>query len=167
MDIVVDIRGMIDDSFNIIPKEVAVVALDKQVTMHWIVQPPYPYGKLGAMTRLLNNSRSMFWHGLEWDDGDITSLEMSDHLRKIVNDSRHIYTWELETAVFLQEITGEKNIICLKNKLFSHEFEKLVKTAPEKCLVHALKHTPDAFECALTYASAMKKWIKRNSLKKR
>ena len=80
MDYVIDTQGFRDARRRFLPKEVAVVALQKDVVGHWIVQAPCYVSRLPSNMKTTKSYCSVEAHGLQWFEGDVSPRRMRRHL---------------------------------------------------------------------------------------
>lgn len=161
MDIVIDIQGFRDADSKFIPKEVAVVAINRNITDHWILMPPYLFSELSETSRKENNWLTRYYHGIEWNDGESNPKYLAIHLREITRSCRRIYVRGSEKARYLQNLLS-RNIYNLES--ISPSFKCL--TAKERCTYHGLRERFNNFQCALTNAYKLKQWLnEQNSIK--
>lgn len=152
-------REMLDKDNRYIPKEIAVTALDGPFTAHWIIAPPHSYAKLPPSIRRENNADSLFYHKIEWHEGDVTCDQAYANLRRISQCSRNIFVQRVETFLILLEIIERKKIIRLYKEEVAEGLSHL-STTRDKCIWHSLPPRTTTTECALNEVISVKKWIK-------
>lgn len=160
MDIVVDIQGMRGRDSEFIPKEIAVVAVDRPYSAHWIIAPPCHFGELPHNSRKQNNFLSKFYHGLEWFEGDVGCKQVYANLREISRKSRRIYTRGHEKAVLLRDITS-RDIFNLEEEPDAPSFTFMPRSF-RKCFRHALMDNTTSLHCALRQAFQVKNWLREH-----
>lgn len=160
MDIVVDIQGMRGKDSEFIPKEIAVVAVDKPYSAHWITVPPCHFGELPGTSRKQNNYLTKYYHGLEWFEGDVGLKQVYANLREISRGSRHIYTRGHDKMVLLRDITS-RDIFDLADDEDAPSYAFMPK-CHRKCLRHAQLNDSLSDHCALRQAFQIKNWLRDN-----
>ncbi|KYN13605.1 hypothetical protein ALC57_14203 [Trachymyrmex cornetzi] len=162
MDIVIDIQGFRDVEDNFIPKEVAVLAINATITWHWIMRPPFPFGKLPERARRENNWLTRNYHGIEWFDGDVNPVYFTIHLRAITRHARYIYTRGQEKSRYLSNLHS-RNVYNLEG--ISPAFKNLPDFGGcgQRSTHHGFR-TNVGSHCALRNAYKLKRWLAiRNS----
>lgn len=161
MDYIIDIQGFRDDSGHLIPKEVAVVTLDRNCIAHWLIAPPYPFTELTSTSQRQNNWLSCKHHGIEWFEGEVPINFLHANLREIARTARLIYTRGHEEAALLQKITSRRitNLEDLNRASF-----KSLPVIDEFCFHHGVKKGITIYMCALNNVLRIKKWIEKERL---
>lgn len=153
---------MRDKDYRFIPKEIAVLSVEKELMAHWIVAPPYPYAELPLPSRSQNNFLTRFYHGLEWFEGDVTCKQVYANLRDISRVSGRIFTRGRDKALLLRDVTS-RDIINLEEDEDVPPMDKMPETA-WRCIRHDLINSAKAENyCALKNAWRIKKWLRNNS----
>src|SRR5436190_20613818 len=98
MDIVVDIQGFRDAEKKFIPKKVAVVAIDTPLVRHWIMRPPYPFGRLSKAARRENSWLMDKYHGIDWCAGKDEPKYFTFQLHEIISRANNVYVRGSEKA---------------------------------------------------------------------
>lgn len=151
---IVDIQGFVDCENQFLPKEVAVVSLREGHIAHWVIAPPCEFSELPYPTQKQNNWLTVNFHGIEWYDGEISSIQLKKHIREIAQVADHIYVRGREKKLYLERITARR-IFNLEN--ISPTFEEL-RSSTQYCLHHgSIKRR--VFKCALHNALNLKKWL--------
>ena len=150
MDLVMDIQFCKDANDKCIPKEVAILALQVDFSAHWLVLPPYSFGKLPSSVRYQNNWLMQNHHGLTWLDGDISQRSFQKNLETISRHCNRIYVRGREKLVFLQVLVHNE-IINLEDDETCPSFENLSSTG-KYCLLHEIKSQHLSFHCAVRNA---------------
>ena len=114
MDYVIDIQGFRDARRKFFPKEVAVVALQKDIVGHWIVQAPCYFSRLPRDIKTTNSYCSAEVHGLQWFEGDVSPRRMRRHLYAVARAARRTYVRGEEKVSYLENVIG-RSIIDLEN----------------------------------------------------
>ena len=157
MDIVVDIQGFRNDDAKFIPKEVALLAINKPIVGHWIMTPPCSFGDLPERARRENNWLSRNYHGIEWFDGEADPEYFTQQLREITRCVRYIYSRGHEKAQYLRNLLS-RNVYNLEG--ISPPFKNLpdVKENGGRCVHHGFRSNTK-FACALHNAYKLKHWL--------
>lgn len=158
MDIIVDIQGMRDKDHGFLPKEVAVVATNQPLSMHWIVAPPYQYCELPPEVRRLNKYLTLHHHGLEWYEGDVGCKQLYANLREIARHSRTIWTRGYEKAELLSKVMT-RDINDLEKAEWGCPGFKILPPTCTKCLRHSLDSSKPFSRCALAQANMLKNFL--------
>lgn len=90
MNVVIDEECFKDNKNRIIPKQVAVCALDKEFTAHWIIALYARLNRLGQNIRKQNNWLMQQHHGTDWCKGDISEKLLYNNLQKICNKAEKV-----------------------------------------------------------------------------
>ena len=157
VDYVVDIQGFRGSDDNLIPKEVAVIALDHKFFGHWISTPPHLFSELSDNAKSQNNWLSCFYHGIEWFEGDVPIEFIYSNLRDVARTAGQIYIRGREKAQLLQKITS-RQIVNLE-ELTCPSFKKLPDSRVY-CFHHGVKKE-EYFICALNNAVKLKRWLEK------
>ena len=110
MNLVVDIQFCKDCNDKSIPKEIAVISLEENFMVHWLVLSPYSVKKLDDKKRQQNNWLHKHHQGITWSEGDTTQKRVKENLREIFKFSDKIYTRGREKVLFLQDFTTSEII---------------------------------------------------------
>lgn len=157
MDLVMDIQFCKDANDKNVPKEVAILALNKDFSAHWMVLPPYTIKKLPSKVRCQNNWLMQNHHGLTWMDGDISQRTLQKNLETISRYGNKIYVRGREKLIFLQGIIHNE-IINLEDDNNCPSFENL-SSIGKHCLQHAIKSPLLSLHCAINNAGKLKFWL--------
>lgn len=167
MDIVVDIQGMRGKDSEFIPKEIAVVAVDRPYSAHWIIAPPCHFAELPQNSRSQNNFLSKIYHGLEWFEGDVSCKQVYANLREISRNSRRIYTRGHDKAILLRDVMS-RDILNLEDEVGAPSYTFMPKSY-RKCFRHGLiKDTSSSISsthCAMRQAFQIKNWLREHPFK--
>ncbi len=131
MDLFVDFQGFKDPANNFIIKEFAVATSDGQLLQHWLVRSPYSFSNLDSKTKRQCNWATKNYHGIEWQDGDITIQSLHRQLMPILKDSI-ICTKGLEKVKYLKEFFQVSQVYDLEN----YPSLKCLHTPHVRCLFH-------------------------------
>lgn len=157
MDLVIDVQFCKDANDKNVPKEVAVLALNKDFSSHWMVLPPYTIKKLPSKVRCQNNWLMQNHHGLTWLDGDISQRTLLKNLESISRYTNKIYVRGHEKLVFLQGVVHNE-VINLEDDENCPSFENLSSTG-KYCLQHGIKSPYLSFHCAMNNVGKLKFWL--------
>ena len=156
MDIVVDIQCVKDFKNRAIPKEVAVLSLDQNLTGHWIVSPNSKITTLCQEAGKENDWLSQNHHGLDWLDQGVSAKVLFKNLEEICNWAKNIYVRGGTKVGILRKITTRH--INLKFQDDCPPFHKLTASS-NYCMHHALKFCFSKYSCALNNAFEVKTWL--------
>jgi hypothetical protein len=78
----VDFQGFKDNKNNFIIKELALCTTDGLYIQHWLVKSPYEFKNLNYHRRKDSKWVEKNYHGIAWDDGDITFKNLLKKLSK-------------------------------------------------------------------------------------
>ena len=109
IDLVIDIQFVKGAKHNILPKEVAVVALNGNYHGHWVVFPTSTLRRLTVNIRRQNNWLTQQWHGFNYSEGEISLKALHTILRLIVKSARKIFVrgkekWSILCKIIPNEI---------------------------------------------------------------
>lgn len=145
-----------------VPKEVAIVSMSGDYTGNWLVAPSYAGKKLPNNIKTTNKWLSRNKHGLEWEDGYITTPDLTNHLREITKNFNKIYVRGNGKKKILESMVFNE-IIDLAEEREDESFPAFAQL-PESntyCILHAARRkTSTTFSCALNRAMRLKNWIK-------
>ncbi|XP_033217032.1 uncharacterized protein LOC117172871 [Belonocnema kinseyi] len=136
IDYVIEIQGFRILDNNFIPNEVAIVTQDHKFFALWIAAPPHPFCDLSTCIKQQNYWLSIFYHGIEWFEGDIFMKFLYFNLRDVAKSSATIYTHGRKKAKLLQKIII-RQIINLE-ELTCPTFKKL-SDKRKYCFHHGIK----------------------------
>ena len=157
MDLVIDIQFCKDANDKNVPKEVAILALNKDFSSHYMILPPYSIKKLPSKVRCQNNWLMQNHHALTWLDGDVSQRTLQKNLETISRYSNKVYVRGREKLVFLQGVIHNE-IINLEDDDNCPSFENLDSTG-KYCLQHGIKSPDLSFHCAMNNAGKLKFWL--------
>lgn len=160
MEFVIDIQCLKDANDEVIPKEVAVLALDNEYIAHWIIAPPCNAHKLPEQARKQNIWLSRNHHCLDWNDGEIARKTLYKNLQEISKHACKVYVRGREKTNILKNAMSCE-IINLEDNEKAPSFSNLPWQS-QYCLFHALKQSYLTYACALNNASRLKVWLKTN-----
>lgn len=155
MRYVIEMQGFSDNDNAFIPKEVALVSMDKDWSLaHWIVKPPISQYSLSHATRVKNDWVTHNHHGLSWFRGTADLKLVIHQLNKITNNADVVFTrgdkkWDFLVAIL------DSPVINLTTDSNNPSFEKMQPVA-EKCAYHAKNKN---FRCALNCALRIRRWV--------
>lgn len=141
MELIVDFQGFKDPANNFIVKEFAVTSSDGQLLQHWFVRSPYSFSNLDLKTTRQCNWLTRNYHGIKWQDGDITIQSLHRQLLPILKDSI-VYVKGLEKAKYLEEFFQVSQVYDVEN----YPSLKNLHSPKVRCFFH--RHTED-MTCAL------------------
>ena len=157
MDIIVDIQFFKNIHNVAVPKEVGIVALEKNFIAHWVVSPKHPIHALSKSVRKENNWLTEHHHGVDYFDGEVTESKLIKILRDLTKRVGKIYVRGKEKWLFLQRTTA-RDIINLEYDVECPSFDKL-PWCDNFCLHHALKPSHVKYSCALNNVFRLKTWL--------
>ena len=157
MDIVVDIQCFKNTQNKVVPKEIAIVALNDDFTAHWVVAPKNRISAFSRAMRRENNWLTENHHGLDFFEGDITEKALYRTLRDLTRKVRKIYVRGKQKWTILYEVTA-REIINLETDKDCPPFHRL-PWVNKYCLQHAIKSPYLAYTCALNNAHRLKNWL--------
>jgi hypothetical protein len=157
MDLIIDIQCCKDNKNRIVSKEVAIVALHKDFSAHWIVSPKCTSKCLRKNILEQNNWLTINHHGLEWCEGDIAVKKMYKNLEEICRKADKIYVRGKEKVKLLEKVTT-RQIINLERDNACPSFQRLI-WKENYCMQHAVKPTYLRYACALNNVYRLKDWL--------
>lgn len=152
-----DVQCFKDSKDRVVPKEVAIVALHKEFTAHWIVSPICKSWKLRRDIRKQNNWLTVNHHGLDWYDVGVSLSTLHKKLKDIFKTTDKIYVRGKEKAEYLRRLTT-REIIDLEEDVNCPPFVKLTWTECY-CFEHAVKQNYLRYSCALHNSFQLKHWL--------
>lgn len=166
MDTVVDIQFFKDINNTVVPKEVAIVALDANFIAHWLILSHTPIDVLSKSVRRENNWLTKHQHGIDYFDGNVTLSKLYKTLRDLTKNTGKIYVRGKEKWLILNRITA-RDVINLEYDMECPSFDKL-PWSDNFCLHHAVKLPHLKYSCALNNAVRLKSWLsnKRENYKR-
>ena len=163
MDVIIDIQGFRDRLKKFLPKEVAIVTLQKKSVKHFIVSPPCKFTELPDDVKLTNSYCTTNLHGIQWFAGECNLDTLHKHLYNTAETAVRIYTRGEDKARYIEEVIG-RSIINLEN-YETPNFVKLENLFKESwvCGKHVEK-SMNRFNChqehcALRRACLLRKWF--------
>lgn len=161
MDFIIDILGFSYKSdYKYLPKEVAVLTLNKEFLAHWIVTPPVPYSELRTVSKLSNTWLSDNHHGIDWIEEGITLHQLHSNLRRIARVASTITVYYKEVADYLEDVVG-RSIVALEKIPDTPSFSSLNPT-DEFCIFHGIERA-QIYRCALNNAYRVRDYVLNNS----
>lgn len=157
MDVVVDVQFLKDINSVVVPKEVAIIALDNNFFGHWVISPKHSINKLNKLLRKENNWLTKYHHGLDYFDGEVSENKLFNILRDLTKRVGKIYVRGNEKCLLLHKVTA-RNIINLEYDGECPSFAKL-PYSDNFCLHHAVKIPHLKYTCALNNAHRLKTWL--------
>lgn len=157
MDFIIEIQGFHTDKGALIPKEVAVVSVNKNFTAHWVISPVCNFSDLPISVRRENNWLTLYKHGIEWFEGDVPEKYLFANLRDLSKHARLIYTRGTEKANLLQQVMA-REVINMDEDVQCPSFDKL-PSSEEYCILHYTKNFSADYKCALNEAKRLKRWL--------
>ena len=159
MDFVIDIQFFKGNGNVSIPKEIAIVSLDKDCIAHWLISSSGPIENLSRDIRKQNNWLTLHHHGIDYLDGEVSKRNAIKSLKDISKHARKIYVrgkekWDFmnkETAGVIINLECDSDCPSFNNLQWNEKF----------CIYHALKG-PTRFSCALNNAFGLKFWLNQN-----
>ena len=161
MDFVVDIQGFRDTERKFLPKEVAVICLQKPIVDHWILQAPCNFIELPEDVKNTNSYCVVDIHGINWFEVEVSLRQVYRYLFNIARAARRIYVHGEEKARYLESLLS-RNIFNLE-KYDSPTFRKLNSMFSDVlvCSTHSSKRFKNKQEFwALYKAHQIKKWMR-------
>ena len=156
MDLVIDIQFVKGAKHNILPKEVAVVALNGDYHGHWVVQPSSNLRRLTANTRRENNWLTQQCHGFNYSEGEISLKALHTIVRFIAKYAGKIFVRGKDKWLTLCKIIPNE-IINLEYDKDCPSFDKL--SSDVYCIHHAVKLSTQKYRCALNNAHRLKSYL--------
>ena len=161
MDLVIDIQCIKVSKHSIVPKEIAIVALNGNYHGHWVVAPTIDVNYLNDDIRRENNWLSQNCHGFDYLEGEIPLKVVHKILRELTKSARKIYVRGSEKWLLLHKIIANE-FINLEYDKDCPPFDKLSSNV--YCVHHAVKHLSQKYRCALNNAFCLKSHLcSRNS----
>lgn len=158
MDIVIDVQCCKDNKNRVCPKEVAVAAVDQDLTAHWVVSRPCKFEKLSQAVQSENNWLTSNYTGLTWDEGDASAKKVANSLRTICKQAKRVYVRGRWKHSIVQQII-DREVINLENDENCPPFKDL-PWVDKYCLQHGLKFCYLKYCCALNNVLRLKEWLK-------
>lgn len=164
MDFVIDVQFFRGNENVLIPKEIAVVSLDKGCIAHWLILPVAQVETLNRDARRQNDWLTLHHHGIDYLDGIVSKRCAIKALKEISKRARKIYVRGKEKWAFLNKETARVII----NLEYDNDCPALndLPWNDTFCVHHALKNTYTRFTCALNNAFRLKDWIDENRASK-
>lgn len=157
MKLIIDLQGFWDNNEKFIPKEIAIISIDKTILGHWIAQPILPYNQLVPHIKRRNNWVSKYHHGIRWNDGNTPLSEILQIIKNYSIDADIIYTKGQIKSDYLQKLL-QREIINLEED----ECPNLVNTdSTTKCIIHGAKNK---FRCSLSNVLQLQHWLASQSI---
>lgn len=159
MNFIIDILGFtFRDNYSFLPKEVAVLAVHKEFTAHWIVSAPVPYSTLRKVSKLSNTWLCDNHHGIDWIEEGISLHQLQSNLRRLARVASTFTVYSKEVADYLQDIVG-RNIITLEKDPDSPSLCKL-HSNDNFCIYHGVERS-EIYRCALNNAHKIREFVRR------
>lgn len=155
-----DVQGLKDKNNKFIPKEVAFVSLQGNVTGHWMILPPHEFDELRSDLRTTNDYVSSRLHGVQWFDGEVTMRKLKNNLYNIARRAVRIYVRGYEKARFLQSMIS-RSIINVEeyDTLNFIDLERRF-SCDQLCCFHACDENATRKQyCALRRAHLIRSWL--------
>ena len=156
MDLVLDIQCIKGAKHSIVPKEIAIVALNANYHGHWIVAPTVDVNSLNDDIRRENNWLSQNFHGFDYLEGEVALKVVHKILRELTKSARKIYIQGSEKWLLLHKIIANE-IINLEYDKKCPSFDKLSSNV--YCIHHAVKFLSRKYRCALNNAYRLKFYL--------
>lgn len=156
MEYVVDVQGFKTVYNRFVVKELAIVPLeeDAQPTVY-LFEPPHDWNFLAARYKCENNWLTRNYHGLNWQDGEISFDDFENILKSTVKGARKVHVKGLEKVRWLEFIIPKVNNI---EVLGCPSLAKLHKKEISPCSNHNLKICHQS-NCAVLNVIALKRWL--------
>ena len=158
MDIVVDIQFFKNNKREYVPKEIAVVSINKNFSAHWVLQSTIPLNAMVKCTRRENDWLTRNHHGLNYFDGEASFELVKKCLRDLVKEVNKIYVRGAIKSETLNKIIAHQ-IHNLENNEHCPSFDNLFSDL--YCMHHAAKNK--YYFCALNNAYKLKSWLSTKS----
>lgn len=159
--VIVDIQCFSDNNRSYILKEVCVLEVDTGVLlMHHVARPPYHRSELTPRRLRGNNWLTRNFHGLAWDQGDISYCELCIKLTECISQRSTVYVKGLEKKVYLKQSHVKDRLatnvvdICGMSPL-SSLYKRLADNVHPRCS----NHNSVFSRCALTNCIAVRTWL--------
>lgn len=157
-----DIQGFtFGERCAFLPKEVAVVALAKDYSEHWIISPPCSFASLRALSKKGNTYLTNHYHGIEFVEKGISLGQLKANLQRIARYASNFITHGTEKAEFLQGVIG-RSVINLEQNPAAPSFRRL-PLCKTYCFLHGVEKA-EVFKCALNHAVALKNYLRKANI---
>lgn len=162
MNLIIDIQGVYGETCAFIPKEIAVASVERECYGHWVVSPPYGYGKLKTSIQKQNLWLRRYYHGIAWSEGD-TPLHVAENiLRNIIKEAYRVFVRGAAKGSYLTHLTG-CFIINLEeggeDELGYLPFHKLPRSET-RCVYHGLNNKKQPYICAVDNVTKIRSWLR-------
>lgn len=167
--IIVDIQCFTDNKRSYILKEVCVLELDTGVLrIHHVALPPYNKSMLTPKRVKGNKWLTRNFHGLTWDQGDISYYDLHCKLTTCISLRSTVYVKGLEKKIYLEmnhvrdpaftKIIDICNIGC-------EPLTTLYKQLEDHVHMRCVNHVSIYSRCALTNCIAVRNWLLKSDQK--
>lgn len=158
MNFIIDIQAFGYQNYQYLPKEVAVLAVNKNYSAHWFVSPPVPHSALKKSAKLANSWLTDNHHGIDWIEVGISLHHLQSNLRRIARVASTVIVYSKEAAEYLEDIIG-RNIICLEK---DPEVPSLCQLkSKEFCIYHGVERS-QIYRCALSNVYKIREFLLQN-----
>lgn len=131
MELFVDFQGFKDANNTFVIKEFAISTIDGAVVQHWIVRSPCPFSMLDTKTKTQCNWVTNHYHGIKWQDGDITIQHLHRQVQPMMQDSV-VYVKGQEKSEYIREFFRPSLVVDLEH----YPSLKKLFTPPVCCFFH-------------------------------
>lgn len=131
MELFADFQGFKDGKNEFVVKEFALASTDGTVLQHWCVKSPCPYAVLDIKTKRQCVWATKYYHGIRWQDGDVTIQTLHRQLFTILNNTT-VYVKGLEKVNYIKN----RFTSCLVIDLDSYPSLKTLNTSNVYCFYH-------------------------------
>lgn len=155
--IILDVQGMKFRNNKFILKEIAI--LTKHCAFHAFIKSPCSFHKLKQNQKIQAKWLTKNYHGIDWNDGDMTLFELKKLVKPFISD-RVIFVKGLEKCDWIKSILMDDSLQCnnLEDIGCDVNLNKLsFITESRTCSKHAANKD---FQCALRNILLLQKWIK-------
>lgn len=167
---VIDYNAFIDQSGEVVIKELAVVDVNTKDVQHWIFKAP----KGREIFKVTEDRTNPFYrnrwlthnfHGLDFDDGTTSYEDMDLALQDLCRNFPVLYAISNDKCAVLEKLL-DRPVFCLESLGCDHLPRQETLPLPEvvnQCLYHRI-YAP-GFYCAMTNAVSIANWCQENSEK--
>lgn len=158
--VVLDINCFFNNYMRYVVKEMSIYDLNHHSSQHWIFKPPQGYTIVNAKAQRTNEWLTRNNHGISWEQGDVSYIELSRILEHIASSYNIVY------------VKGQQKIDFIQRQIFaSPEFVNLeCMGCPKLCVLleplwlghHCTHHHFDPKQCTIYKTRAIARWLLSN-----
>lgn len=152
MEIVLDVQCFRGFDNTLIIKEIAFASI--HIFQHWIVKPPFAFYDLPKPLRKQACWLTHHYHGLEWESGFISQVELRELLHHL-NATRVFVKGEEKRKLMFEYFDVRTEIINMDQ--LNCPSLKLISVPYLRCLYHS-QHN-NKYMCALTNTFHLYSWL--------